>query len=459
MAASHQVGAGDALLAATASQGLGVRVTKFTNDGHVRHATLIGLASWPEMITPDLPLTDRSMPDRSVAEHFDAADALAGWRERFVLRDPAIMYLDGNSLGMTPLATIDAMRRVIEEQWAGDLIASWWEHDWLDLPLTVGNELAPLLGADEGTVAVHDSTTVGIFQLLNVALDLPAAGGGPRPPVLAFALSEFPTDRYAAEGVARLRNGAVRSGLDDLDGVGVVIRSMVDYRSAEICDVAAETKRANDAGAITVWDLSHAVGVLDLDLPALGVELAVGCTYKFLNGGPGAPGFTYVAPHLHHDMTQPIWGWFGQTDQFAMDNAFDPRPGIGRLLHGTPGILGLTAARSGIATTVEAGIGAIAAKAQAITQYGIAIADALGLTVASPRDAARRGGHLAVRHPDAVRIHRELQARGVIVDRRDPDILRIGMSPLTTRFVDVYDALLHLADLAGIPAEDGTTSS
>ena len=306
---------------------------------------------------------------------------------------------------------------------------------------------------------MHDSTTVGIFQLLNVALDLPAAGGGPRPPVLAFAPSEFPTDRYAAEGVARLRNGAVRSGLDNLDGVGVVIRSMVDYRSAEICDVAAETKRANDAGAITVWDLSHAVGVLDLDLPALGVDLAVGCTYKFLNGGPGAPGFTYVAPHLQHDVTQPIWGWFGQTDQFAMDNAFDPRPGIGRLLHGTPGILGLTAARSGIATTVEAGIGAIAAKARAITQYGIAVADAVGLTVASPKDAAMRGGHVAIRHPDAVRIHRELEVRGVIVDMRDPDILRLGMSPLTTRFVDVYDALLHLANLAGITAGDGTNSS
>ena len=199
--------------------------------------------------------------------------------------------------------------------------------------------------------------------------------------------------------------------------------------------------------------------MLDLNLPALGVDLAVGCTYKFLNGGPGAPGFTYVAPHLHDDVTQPIWGWFGQTDQFAMDNAFDPKPGIGRLLHGTPGILGLTAARCGIATTAEAGLSAIATKAKAITQYGIAVADALSLTVASPRNAAVRGGHVAIRHPDAARIHRALETRGVIVDKRDPDILRLGMSPLTTRFVDVYDALLQLADLAGIPAENGTISS
>lgn len=416
------------------------------------------------MASPDRPLTDHALsdstaPDRSIAEQFDAADVLAEWRARFVLRDPALIYLDGNSLGMTPIATVNAMHRVIDEQWAGDLITSWWQNDWLDLPLTVGNELAPLLGAAEGTVAVHDSTTVGIFQLLNVALDLPAPGGGTRPPVLAFDPSEFPTDRYAAEGVARLRNGVVRSGLDDLNGVGVVIRSMVDYRSAEICDVAAETKRANDAGTITVWDLSHAVGVLDLDLPALGVDLAVGCTYKFLNGGPGAPGFTYVAPHLHDDVTQPIWGWFGQTDQFAMDNAFNPRPGIGRLLHGTPGILGLTAARSGIATTVAAGIGTIAAKAQAITQYGIAVADALSLTVASPRDPLMRGGHVAIRHPDAARIHRELEVRGVIVDKRDPDILRLGMSPLTTRFVDVHDALLQLAEIIEITAGDGTTHS
>ena len=296
------------------------------------------------------------------------------WRHEFVIPDPTLIYLDGNSLGMTPKRTVAALQTTVEQQWAGDLITSWWEHDWLDLPLSVGDQLAPLLGMGSGEVAVHDSTTVGIFQLVNVALDL--TPGRSTPPVIAFEPSEFPTDRYAAEGVARLRGGSVHIGLDDLTGVDVVIRSMVDYRTAEIVDVAAETERAKSTGAVTVWDLSHAVGILDLDLPALGVELAVGCTYKFLNGGPGAPAFTAVAAHLHDCVTQPIWGWFGQTDQFAMDNPFEPRHGIGRMLHGTPGVLGLVGAREGISLSAAAGIGAISLpRGRQLTRFGIELAD------------------------------------------------------------------------------------
>ena len=224
--------------------------------------------------------------DRRAAERHDANDELASWRDEFVIADADVIYLDGNSLGMTPRRTVTALQAAVNEQWAGDLITSWWEHDWLNLPLTVGDLLAPLLGMQPGEVAVHDSTTVGIFQLINVAIDLTADRR--TPPVIVFEPTEFPTDRYAAEGVARLRGGSVRSGLDDLAGVDVVIRSMVDYRTAEIADVVAVTERARSDGATIVWDLSHAVGVLDLDLPALGVDLAVGCTYKFLNGGPGA---------------------------------------------------------------------------------------------------------------------------------------------------------------------------
>ena len=376
--------------------------------------------------------------DRATAEGRDAEDPLAHWRDEFVVADPDLVYLDGNSLGMTPKRTVDALHEAVTRQWAGDLITSWWEHDWLDLPLAVGDLLAPLIGAAAGEVAVHDSTTVGIFQLINVALDLDPDARGGRPPVIAYAPSEFPTDRYAAEGIARLRHGSVREGLVDLDGVDVVIRSMVDYRTAEVVDVAAETRRATAAGATTVWDLSHAAGVLDLDLHALGVQLAVGCTYKFLNGGPGAPAFTYVDAALHDRVTQPIWGWFGQRDQFAMDNAFDPRPGVARLLHGTPGVLGLVAARAGISVTVDAGIAAIARKA-----------DELGLATDTPREANRRGGHVAVLHPDAARIQEELLGRKVIVDKRDPDVLRLGMSPLTTRFTDVFDALSAIAELRG----------
>jgi kynureninase len=263
--------------------------------------------------------------------------------------------------------------------------------------------------------------------------------------VVAVDRGDFPTDRYVVEGIARLRDVEVRSGLTDLGGVDVVLRSLVDYRSAELVDLVAETDRARAAGAITVWDLSHAAGVLELELAGSGVDLAVGCTYKFLNGGPGAPAFVFVSERVQARVTQPIWGWFAQTDQFAMERPFEPRAGIGRMLNGTPPVLGLTAAREGIRLSSEAGIGAIADKARSLTGFGIDVADQFGFEVATPRDPARRGGHVAVRHPDARRLHDELTARKVIIDRRDPDILRFGMSPLTTRYVEVFDAFTTLA--------------
>lgn len=378
---------------------------------------------------------------RSRAEALDAADPLARWRDEFVIVDEATIYLDGNSLGRTPKRTVTALREVLD-QWSGDLITSWWRHGWLDLALTVGDELAPLIGARSGEVAVHESTTVGIFQLVNVALDLRT---GRR--VIAVDDRDFPTDRYAVDGIARLRGVEVRHGLDDLDGVDVVVRSLVDYRTAEVHDLAGETARAAAAGATTVWDLSHAAGVLDLDLHGAGVELAVGCTYKFLNGGPGSPAFVMVSHSVQDRVVQPIWGWFGQRDQFAMERPFDPRPGIGRLLNGTPPVLGLTAARAGIGVTVDAGIAAIHAKARSLTGYAIERVDALGLATSTPRDPTRRGGHVAVHHPDARRLHGELERRGVVVDHRDPDVLRFGLAPLTTRFVDVHDAFEVLAGI------------
>ncbi len=383
------------------------------------------------------------MTERSVAEALDRDDPLARWRDEFVVTDPSRVYLDGNSLGMTPRRTLAALRRVVEDQWAGDLIESWWRHDWLDLPLRVGDELAPVIGAGPGEVAVHDSTTIGLFQLVNVALDLV-----PGRRVVAVSPDEFPTDRYVVEGIARGRGLEVRPDPDDLDGVDVVVRSLVDYRTAELVDLAGETERAARAGATVVWDLSHAAGVLAVDLRGAGAELAVGCTYKFLNGGPGSPAFTFVASTLHDRVVQPVWGWFGQSDQFAMERPFEPRPGIGRLLNGTPAVLALTAAREGIGLTAEAGIRAIETKSRELTALGLDLADALGLDTITPRDPARRGGHVAVRHPDSVRLHGQLTESGVIVDRRDPDVLRLGLSPLSTRFVDVHDALTTLARLA-----------
>jgi len=382
--------------------------------------------------------------ERQHASQMDRDDPLASWRDEFVIPDPELIYLDGNSLGRTPKRAVTALHRVIDE-WSGDLISSWWEHDWLNLALTVGDELAPLLGAGPGEVAVHESTTVGIFQQVNAALDLAGDRSGPK--VVAIADGDFPTDRYVVEGIARLRDVTVRHGLDDLGGVDVVLRSLVDYRTAELVDLAGETQRACAAGAITVWDLSHAAGVLELDLPGTGVDLAVGCTYKFLNGGPGAPAFVYVSKRIQDRITQPIWGWFAQDDQFAMERPFEPRPGVGRMLNGTPPVLGLTAAREGIRLSAEAGIGLIAEKARSLTGFGLDLADQFGFETVTPSDPTRRGGHVAIRRDDARRLHAELTARKVIIDRRDPDILRFGMSPLTTRYVDVFDAFSTLTDI------------
>jgi kynureninase len=375
---------------------------------------------------------------RDDALALDAADPLASWRDEFIIPDGALVYLDGNSLGRTPRRTLDALRHVIEHEWAADLIGSW-EH-WIDLPQRVGDELAPLIGAAPGEVVLQDSVTVNLYRLVHAALRRV-----PQRRVLAVDAADFPTDRYVVEGVASSTGHELRTNVEHLDDVAVIVRSVVDYRTAEVVDVAAETARAASAGATIIWDLSHAVGVLAIDLRAAGAELAVGCTYKFLNGGPGAPGFSYVAEHLVASLEPPIWGWFGQRDQFAMGPAHEPVPGIGRLLAGTPGILGLVAARCGIELTASAGIGRIAAKASALTAYALARCDELRLESPTPRDDRRRGGHVSVRHPDATAIVRDAAAEGVVTDFRPPDLVRISCSPLTTRFVDVHDGLEVIA--------------
>ena len=384
-------------------------------------------------------------PDRERALALDAADPLRRWRDEFVIDDPALVYLDGNSLGRLPRRTLERLRRVAAEEWGGGLIRSW--ERWMDLPQRVGDRLAPLLGARPGEVIVHDSTSVNLYQLVHAALGLRPGGGD-----LAVAPGDFPTDRYVVDGIAAATGRAVRRDLDRLDGVAVVVRSLVDYRSAELADLAGETARAHAAGARTVWDLSHAAGVLPLELGAAGVELAVGCTYKFLNGGPGAPAFSYVAAPLQEAIAQPIHGWFGHREPFAMGPAWAPGRGLARLLVGTPAILALAAAEEGIALTAEAGIAAIAAKAEALGDLAIALADAHGLAVRTPRDRQRRGAHVAVAHRAARALVAELAGRGVIADFRAPDLVRLGLSPLTTRFVDVFDGVTALADLVASSA-------
>ena len=374
------------------------------------------------------------MITRDDALALDASDPLARFRDRFHIPNPDVVYLDGNSLGMPPKRTLERLREVYEDDWATGLIRSW-DH-WIDLPQRVGNQVARLIGARDGEVVVHDTTTMNVYQLVHAAIAL-----RPDRRVIAISADDFPTDRYVVDGIAARTGHEVRHGADRLDDVAVVVRSVIDYRTAELVDVAAETSRAHAAGALVVWDLSHAVGAIDIDMRACGAQFAIGCSYKFLNGGPGAPAWSYVAEELHSVVEQPIWGWFATKDQFDMGPVFEPRDDIARLLLGTPSILALTAAEVGISLSVEAGMPAIHAKGTALTGFALDLCDQLGLESPTPRDPARRGNHVAIRHPRAREVVKELAARDVLFDFRQPDVVRAGCSPLTTRFVDVFDGL------------------
>ena len=382
------------------------------------------------------------MVTRQDALDLDTTDPLASCRDEFVVPDADLVYLDGNSLGRTPKSTVTRLKQVVETEWAGDLIRSW-EH-WLDLPRRVGDRMSAIIGSRTGEVAVHDSTTLNLYQGVHIALGL-----RPDRPVIVVPVDEFPTDRYVVEGIAADKGLTVRafSPNDDLSDVAVVVRSVIDYRSAERADVAAYTARAREQGALVLWDLSHTAGAVEFDVHALGVDLAVGCTYKFLNGGPGAPAFTFIRAELQEDAHQPIHGWFAQKDQFEMERGFEPHDDIRRVLLGTPHVLSLVAADEGIALSARVGMPAIAAKGRELTKFAIDVCDHFGLVTTTPRDPERRGCHVAVHVPDARRTLNDLAERKVIADMRPPDILRFGLSPLTTRFVDVWDGLSTVAEM------------
>jgi kynureninase len=391
--------------------------------------------------------------DRSFAEECDAADPLASFRDRFARDDPSLIYLDGNSLGMLPLATAERVADVVRREWGAGLVRSW-EH-WIDLPSRAGDLLgSELLGAAPGQVLVCDSTTVNLYKLARAALD-----ARPRRTVIVTDDDNFPTDRYVLAGVAAERGADLRLIQTDIDtgvtasavrdavdgATALVSLSHVAYRSGALADMAPITGIVHDAGALMLWDLCHSVGSVPVELDASGADLAVGCTYKYLNAGPGAPAFLYVAAGLAGTLHQPVQGWFGQRDQFAMGPAYDPVPGVGRFLTGTPDIAGTAAVEEGARLLAEAGIGRLRDKGMRLTDYLIALADAwlvpLGCALASPRDAARRGSHVCLRHPEAWRVGRALIRAGVIGDYRTPDRLRLGPAPITTAYADVWDAL------------------
>lgn len=402
--------------------------------------------------------------DRVYAEGLDAADPLADMRELFQLGDEETIYLDGNSLGRLPLATRERLHGLIEV-WGERLVGGW--EDWIDLPQRVGDRLGTVaLGAAPGQVLVTDSVTVNLYKLASAALD---GLGTPRATTLVTDLGNFPTDRYVLEGLAAAR-GLKLETIDadpehgpsvrdvaatfETGDVALVVLSHVGYRTGAVADLPGITAACAAAGVPTVWDFSHSVGALPIECDRDGVQLAVGCTYKYLNGGPGAPAFLYVRRELQDRLRSPIQGWFGQADQFAMHRPYDPVPGVGRFLAGTPPILQLEGVASAVEVIAEAGIDRIRAKNRALTSLAVELHDAwlapLGFQLGSPRDAGVRGSHLCLRHPAAEEIVAELVARHrVVVDFRGPDGIRFGMAAPYTRFIEVYDAMSRLHELAG----------
>ncbi len=393
---------------------------------------------------------------RDRAAHLDAADPLAPFRERFAPVEPGLIYLDGNSLGRLPRATVERLHDAVTEEWGQGLIRSWAH--WIELARTVGDELAAgVLDARTGEVVVSDSTTVNLYKLAAAALD-----ARPDRRAIVVEADNFPTDLYVFQGLAAARGLDLRVVPGDLDrgpdldrlrgaldgDVALVSLSHVGYRSGAVVDMAAVNDAARAVDAWTLWDLSHAAGSVPVPLAATGADLAVGCTYKYLNGGPGAPAFLYVRSDLQHRLRQPIWGWFGQADQFAMGAEYRPQPGIERFTVGTPNVLGLYAVREGVRLVAEAGIDRLRAKGMALTSYAVELADAwltpLGFSLASPRAAEQRGGHITLHHPDAWRVCQALIARNVVPDYRTPDRLRLGLAALTTSFADVWEALGRL---------------
>jgi kynureninase len=390
-------------------------------------------------------------------DDLDAVDPLASFRDRFVIDDDLVAYLDGNSLGRLPTATLDRLAEFVRAEWGGRLIRGWSE-SWVDLPVAVGDELgAALLGAAAGQTVIADSTSVNIYKLLHAA-----AGVRPGRDEIVIDVTNFPTDRYLVESVAAARGLTVRWLDPDLvenvtpdvlatalgERTAVVVLSHVDYRSGTLLDLPALTAAVHAAGAVVIWDLCHSAGVVPIELDAAGVDFAVGCTYKYVNAGPGAPAFAYVAARHLADARQPIAGWWSAADLFAMAATYETSPTIRRMLSGTPSVSGILAVQEGVRLIAEAGIDAIRAKSEALTTYAIELLDDAGVEIVTPRDPALRGSHVTLRHVEARRVTADMVERGVVPDFREPDLIRLGLSPLTTSFDEVAAGIAVLRSCA-----------
>jgi kynureninase len=386
------------------------------------------------------------------ARALDAADPLRGFRDRFDLPD-GVFYLDGNSLGALPKATRARLKTAVDEEWGRGLIRSWNTHDWIGAPARVGDKIAGLIGANPGEVIVADSTSVNLFKLLVAALR-----ARPDRKVILTEPGNFPTDLYVAQGVAELlgdveiRLAAAEDIAEAINkSVAVVMLTHVHYKSGAPHDMATITRRAHEAGALALWDLSHSAGALEVDLNGAGADLAVGCGYKYLNGGPGAPAFLFVAERHQAGLRSPLTGWMGHAAPFAFDDDYRPIEGVGRFLCGTPSVLAMLALEVGVDLTAEAGMPALTAKSRALCTAFIAavetLCDGMGLTLATSRDASVRGSQVSFTHPDAYPVTQALIERGVIGDFRAPDTLRFGFTPLYLGFEDAWRAADVLCDI------------
>ncbi len=392
------------------------------------------------------------------AQQLDAQDELASYRAAFV-HDDDLIYMDGNSLGRLPRATVDRMAAAVEQEWGSDLIRGW-HHGWYDAPQRIGDKIAGLIGAGHGQVLACDSTSTNLFKLILAALAL-----RPNRRRIVSDTLNFPSDLYIIQGCIDLLGGRHELVLaPSADGIHIepaALADMIDeqtalvtlshvvFKSGFLYDMAAVTARAHEVGALVLWDLSHSAGVVPTELDTCGADFAVGCCYKYLNGGPGAPAYLYVRRELQEQAHSPIWGWFGQHTPFAFGLEYQPAEGIDRFLAGTPPMLSLLAIEPALDMLLEAGIERMRTKSTQLTEYAIDLYDTLlapaGYTLGTPRDPNRRGSHVSVRHREGYRINRALiDELGVLPDFREPDNIRLGLAPLTTSFADVWHTVERL---------------
>ena len=385
-------------------------------------------------------------------KNLDQQDPLSEYREAFNLPKNTI-YFDGNSLGPVPKTTLNNLNNTINEEWGSDLINSWNKADWINLPQTLGNKIAPLLGAKAGEVIVVDSTSINLFKVLTSALRL----NENRKKILSES-TNFPSDLYILEGINRISNNQYECVLiedDDNDiekyidsSTAVVMLSHIDYKTGRISDMKKITDYAHNKGALVVWDLSHSVGVMPMDLHNIGVDFAVGCTYKHLNGGPGAPGFLYVRNDLIKKVTQPLSGWRGHSDPFAFDREYKPANNINKFICGTPSILAYKAVESGLNVFEGISMEQVREKSIQLSEVFIELinqeCDEFEFKLFSPNDSNLRGSQISYMHENAYPIMQSLISRGVIGDYREPNILRFGISPLYMRYEDVWNAIMRL---------------